>query len=565
MADKMQPIFAVVCHRFFYSFSFSISFFNQKRYFFEKPTPKCDTSQKNLAKSLNELYTEPAPSTLFPYDLPHEFPLTRSVSTTTDIFSNCSGGGFASTNTNSNKSLRMYTPQLNKRAMNRQQQQLSQLQLQLQQQQLQHQPSFHHQQQQQHQHQHQQQLQCSIQNLNRSYKSVSRDGSRDSLNDVGMVTKGILTNREKPKDEKAFLDEKFMEFCRKAGQRPKPKDIYFIDTYDGIPDKDVFVVENYATIRKNRRNSNLSGVQQKINNVYNSNQSLKDLNTSHSTATATNATDTGSRKSYPMNNLFDSNSFGGSTERTAAFLNGTRDNYFSQSRNSSRDSNIYASRTLPRDFLKRNIGYDLDEYSNRRISANGIFTPYNASMTLPSSESMTIAAPKEFTDPTTDFYKKSYDTLASRNSRQRDAYTGSEDALQPMQWPNAIPGSPASFSNRLNYAPSSFSPSLQQKKPAQMSTFYSQHFPRQVKQSPTNKVTFFPQERNATATAAAMAASRLNDDSEIYENGCETNGNGSSSNDDCVTFDLDRMERERRQSHASLFEVEVDFENGTPV
>lgn len=390
-----------------------------------------------------------------------------------------------------------------------------------------------------------------------------------------MVTKGILTNREKPKDEKAFLDEKFMEFCRKAGQRPKPKDIYFIDTYDGAPDKDVFVVENYATIRKNRRNSNLSGVQQKITNVYNSNQSLKDLNTNHSAATATqNATDTnGSRKSYPMNNLFDSNSFGGSTERTAAaFLNGARDNYFSQSRNSSRDSNIYASRTLPRDFLKRNIGYDVDEYSNRRISANGIFTPYNASMTLPSSESMTIAAPKEFTDPTTDFYKKSYDTLASRNSRQRDAYTGSEDALAvAVQWPNAIPGSPASFSNRMNYGPASFSPSLQQRKAAQMSTFYSQHFPRNVKQSPINKVTFSPQERSAmaaaAAAAAAMAASRLNDDSEIYENGssaCE-NGNGSSSNDDCVTFDLDRIERERRKSHASLFEVEVDFENGTPV
>lgn len=461
----------------------------------------------------------------------------------------------------------MYTPQLNKRAMNRQQQQqhLSQQQLQQQQQQLQlqRQSSFHHQQQQQ------QQLQEHIQNLNRNYKSISRDGSRDSLNDVGMVTKGILTNREKCTDEKAFLDEKFMEFCRKAGQRPKPKDIYFIDTYDGASDKDVFVVQNYATIRKNRRNSNLSGVQQKITNVYNSNQSLKDLNTNNATATAASATDTGgSRKSYPMNNLFDSNSFGGSTERAAAFLNGTRDNYFSQSRNSSRDSNIYASRTLPRDFLKRNIGYDADDYNNRRISANGIFTPYNASMTLPSSESMTIAAPKEFTDPATDFYKKSYDTLASRNSRQRDAYTGSEDALA-VQWPNAIPGSPASFSNRLNYGPTSFSPSLQQKKPAQMSTFYSQHFPRNVRQSPINKVTFFPQERNATA--AAMAAARLNDDSEIYENGSlayengNGNGNGSSSNEECVTFDLDRIERERRKSHASLFEVEVDFENGTPV
>lgn len=481
------------------------------RYFFEKPIPKCDTSQKNLAKSLNELYTEPA---LFPYDLPHEFPLTRSVSTTTDIFSNCSGG-FTPANANSHKSLRMYTPQLNKRPMNRQK--------------------------------HQQE--SDMQNCN--YKSISRDGSHDSLNDTSGMTinKGILTNREKSKDEL------FMEFCRKAGQRPKPKDIYYIDTtYDGAAEKDVFVVENYATIRKNRRNSNLSGTQ-KVTNVYNSNQSLKDLNNSSN----------GGKKSYPMNNIFDTNSFGGSTEGTSIFLNGSRDNYFSNSRNNSRDSNLYASRTLPRDFLKRNIDYDLDEFCNRRISASGLYTPYNMSMTLPLTETTTISAPKEFTDPTTDYYKKSYDTLASRNSRQRDAYTGSEDALS-VQWPNAIPGSPASFSNRFNYAPS-FSPNTQ-RKPAQMSTFYSQHFPRRLKQqqSSVNKVAFFPHE---STSISVNTQSRYNDNGE-YENGAQAsneNGNGSSSggSEECATFDLDSMERERRKSHASLFEIEVDFANGTPV
>lgn len=395
----------------------------------------------------------------------------------------------------------MYTPQLNKRAMNRH---------------------------------------FDVECANRNYKSISRDGSRDSLNDTNVqITKGILTNREKSKDEL------FMEFCRKAGQRPKPKDIYYIDTtYEPSTDKDVFVVENYATIRKNRRNSNVSGVQ-KVTNVYNSNQSLKDSNNT--------------KKSYPVNNLLNANCFGGSTERAANFLNGSRDNYFAQSRNSSRDSNLYASRTLPRDFLKRNFEYDLDEFCNRRISANGIFTPYNASMTLPASDAITISAPKQFTDQTTDYYKKSYDTLASRNSRQRDAYTGSEDALS-VQWPNAIPGSPASFSNRFNYAPS-FSPNTQ-RRPAQMSTFYSQHFPRQVKQPvPLNKVAFFAHDRNVQP--------RFNDNCE-YENGTQTaneNGNGSTSggSDECATFDLDRIERERRKSHASLFEIEVDFENGTPV
>ena len=100
-----------------------------------------------------------------------------------------------------------------------------------------------------------------------------------------------------------------------------------------------------------------------------------------------------------------------------------------------------------------------------------------------------------------------------------------------------------------------------------MSTFYSQHFPRQAKQqTPVNKVAFFPHDRTSSGV---NAQSRFNDNGE-YESGTQTgneNGNGSSSggSDECTTFDLDRMERERRKSHASLFEIEVDFTNGTPV
>lgn len=103
------------------------------RYYFEKPTAaaaattlqnKCNLHSRNLAKSLNELYTEPIAAPPPPSaikagilrggnnngrqqqqqqqymlhtlprppqqfsDLPQEFPLTRSVSTTTDIYTN---------------------------------------------------------------------------------------------------------------------------------------------------------------------------------------------------------------------------------------------------------------------------------------------------------------------------------------------------------------------------------------------------------------------------------------------------------------------------------------------
>lgn len=315
-----------------------------KRYFFEKPSSKCDIHQKNLAKSLNELYTEPAPTSLMSFDLPQEFPLTRSVSTTTDIFSNCSGG-FGAANSNSHKSLRTFTPQLNKR-MNGEYSVQS------------------------HQQQHPQQQQrheitfraAENANANRNFRSISRDGSRDSLNNISNgngVTKGILTKREKSKDEL------FTEFCKKAGQRPKPKDIYFIDhtPYDNNGEGNVFIVENYATIRKNRRNSNLSGMQ-KATNLYNSNQSLKDTNNSSI-----------NKKAYPMKSLFDADKFGGSTERSAAFLNNRVDNLLAMSRSSSRDSNLYGSRTLPRDFLKRNVDFDLDseDLTNRRVTASKIF------------------------------------------------------------------------------------------------------------------------------------------------------------------------------------------------
>ncbi|XP_064555192.1 uncharacterized protein stg1 [Drosophila montana] len=66
----------------------------ERRFYFEKPAvSKCNVHSRSFAKSLNELCMEPAlpapapppPAATFA-DLPQEFPLTRSVSTTTDIY-----------------------------------------------------------------------------------------------------------------------------------------------------------------------------------------------------------------------------------------------------------------------------------------------------------------------------------------------------------------------------------------------------------------------------------------------------------------------------------------------
>lgn len=365
---------------------------------------------------------------------------------------------------------------------------------------------------------------CQLQNAN--YKSLSRDGSRDSLHDGGaqQQTKGILMNRSKSKDEL------FMEFCKKAGQRPKPKDIYFIDPipYDDVGRNDVFIVQNYATIRKNRRNSNyIEAAAQKPTNIYNSNQSL-------------NYPRNNANKSYAAKNIFDTDPFGGSSEHT--FLDNSNDNYLRRSRSNSRDSNLYSSRTLPKDFMKRSVAYDVDDLAARRISANGLYTPYNLSMTLPSTDAAAVLTPPQSTNATTDYYQKPFDALANRNSRQRDANTGNEDTMS-VQWPTAIPSSP-----RFGYA-AFYSPSTQ-RKATQMSTFYSQHFPRVMKSSASNRFND-PDYEN---TDIRNSCEELVDDSVLVNE-----------NDSFDTFDLDRLERERRKSHASLFEIDVDFGNGTPV
>lgn len=453
--------------------------------------------RKNLAKSLNELYTEPAPITLFPFDLPNEFPLTRSVSTTTDIFSTCSGGGGGGSRSNgSHKSFKTLTPQPRKRSNSQ------------------------------------------------SMKYMNDDGSRDSLNDICGMTKGILTNRNKSKDEL------FMEFCKRAGQRPKPKDIYFIEKspYDNAAEESVFVVDNYGSLRRVHRNGQAMPVSnmRKPSNIHNSNQSLKDVNNINS------------KKSYPIKNIFDAGSFGGSTDTAAIFLNNRVDNYLAQQRNNSRDSNLslYQSRTLPRDFLKRNVDfvYDDDRFPGRRVSASGIFAPYNENMSMAMSSSAIANHPppiiaitpelnKTFnagnmdaaTANTEDYYKKSYDALASRNSRQCDAYTGGEEAVT-VQWPNAIPGSPSSFSSRSQFRVHNGTV-YQHAPPQRLTTFYSQ--------LPTSKQQPVRNESNEENDAV------IADENSVA--GSEEYG----------TFDLDRIEKERRKSHASLFEI--DFVNGTPV
>ncbi|KAH8273386.1 hypothetical protein KR018_006520, partial [Drosophila ironensis] len=148
-----------------------------RRFYFEKPAvSKCNLHSRSFAKSLNELCTDssgiqaglPAPpppltSVLPPApalfaDLPQEFPLTRSVSTTTDIYTAPSAAA---------------QPQAGQ--IKRKQQ-----------------------------------------------RNMATNTSGSQLDDPQTKLCGLKRGLRKTKDEL------FQEFCRRAGMRSKPKNIYYI-------------------------------------------------------------------------------------------------------------------------------------------------------------------------------------------------------------------------------------------------------------------------------------------------------------------------------------------------
>ncbi|XP_034659593.1 uncharacterized protein LOC117895794 [Drosophila subobscura] len=153
----------------------------ERRFYFEKPAvSKCNLHSRSFAKSLNELsgptvgpvapLTLPAPA-LFA-DLPQEFPLTRSVSTTTDIYSTPPTGAAAA-------AVAPHTGQL-KRKQHRNM-------------------------------------------ATNTHNMQPQDQSQSQSQDQSRLC-GLKRGLRKTKDEL------FQEFCRRAGVlgRAKPKNIYYI-------------------------------------------------------------------------------------------------------------------------------------------------------------------------------------------------------------------------------------------------------------------------------------------------------------------------------------------------
>lgn len=364
--------------------------------------------------------------------------------------------------------------------------------------------------------------------------SRGKSSSKDSLNKICGLTKSILSTK-KTKSE----DELFNEFCQRAGYRPKPKDIYVIESDPREMEKSVIIVDNYATLRKspcsnssnvggggnNRRNSCAPTIMSnniRKSNMFNSNSSLNNNNQNS--------------KSYPKN-MFDVDPTISGSCGNGRYLNNHIDNNNYFERNNSRDRSLYQSRTLPRDFLKRNVEFADHLAVERRVSASGI---YRNSAT----------ARNEYDD----YYKKSYDTLASRNCRNRDAYSGGEDSVSSVHWPNAIPGSPSSFSSRSQqyrmrsgnlYPPPAAALFSSQTPSPSGGSYYSQHQLHAVDRHLQQQ----QQQQNTQSESSARSQSP----------------SGESGGEDFGTFDLDKIENERRKSHANLFQIDFDYDTGTAV
>ncbi|XP_053948447.1 uncharacterized protein LOC128856991 [Anastrepha ludens] len=188
----------------------------ERRYYFEKSQqPKCNLHSRNFAKSLNELYTEPSPdlpppppsaikmggtSQTFPRmpqqiarfgDFTQDFPLTRSVSTTTDIYpSNNFRRTTPHVERKSRRNMATNTRPLDPATLSESERGGGESEIE--------------------------------QNLPRRRQLADSQSDSNYDDDEPQRLCGLKRGIRKTKDEL------FQEFCKRAGMRPKPKNIYFI-------------------------------------------------------------------------------------------------------------------------------------------------------------------------------------------------------------------------------------------------------------------------------------------------------------------------------------------------
>lgn len=360
---------------------------------------------------------------------------------------------------------------------------------------------------------------------------MGRAGSTSSIR--GSTNYQAINKRTKTKDEL------FSEFCERAGRRYNaPKEIYFIDANDedihhhGYDDRQQQRATDYEQIMQKARRSSVmgppTGSAMRNSNLYASNSSL--------------------HKSYPKN-LFDLEQQRSGAGQCHNKLGHSQKNSQHSPSNRSMDSrhwreshNEYSSQTLPRDFLKRNVEFD-------QLNGNARLSEENHQQYNNNNHSNNEGQRATIEDIGRSYRIKSQENLLSTQRPQRASHSSQDDIVN---WPNAIPASPSGYSREQFHI-----------RPGHLYGVGAAGI-----QATTPTHSFYH-----------------NTDGGGYEHDSNSGGGGGgcrreapmgqhhqqqqqarqSPDGDFGTFDLDRIETERRKSHASLFESAIDFENGTAV
>ncbi|XP_055683563.1 uncharacterized protein LOC129790202 [Lutzomyia longipalpis] len=259
------------------------------------------------------------------------------------------------------------------------------------------------------------------------------------------------------KSKKAKEDEIVREASRKAGRRFNPHSIYYIEDNTSGAEGTIYVVEAQSNL--NNHHSEIS--------IHRS-------------------------KSFQSNQLYDERDIDKATQKQffnsddKMLTNHNQNFYTFDIDEKQRNRNMYQSRTLPRDFLKRSNQFTDEFFSGRHCYDQ---CRYDDSIN-------------------SKFTHKSIDDFIRMNEESTESNN---------QWPKCIPSSPSAISTKSHY-------NLQNSPEIKYRNNIFHQYPKSIL-------------HNIPA------------------------------NDEFSTFDLDRIERERRKSHANLFEYRCKYNNakGTPV
>lgn len=389
---------------------------NKNHYYFEgspltpPPIPKCDLHNRNFAKSLNELYTEPAPI-ISPFDYPAnniQSQLKKSVSTLTDNSPTLP----LISNTTNNFNLTIPDNKKN--------------------------------------------CKFSKENL----KTLTSDMTCGLKKTTGTSTGSTSTLTDKSNNNNNN-NVSIGVGSLKTGRTNQPKDIYFIEDNTDAKKHDVFIVDAMSrqmmmTDKKQHRpESTIIGSTIRKPNIFSSNKSLTD--------------------------------YIGNFQRPEFDFTNRNRHYDDHSEN---NQNIYHSRTLPRNFMKRSHDEGIDD-NGRRVSASGLYVPLHRR------------------DDDRHHYRKSCD--GSLNNQHN--YYSREFLQPPPKWPSIITRSPSSYSVR------------------------SQNHCYPLRNE------FYMDDYLYHGGGAGSESSSLKNEVDL--------------------FDLDKIESERRKSHANLFDGTHYMENSS--